>query len=707
MTLARSHGDALAEMLVELRELHGAWAQRLFSEPQVLVDVAASLSGDPHAAALTLMLDTLDELPAAGVASREQLRWAVAESWLEGLGQASVEQLVGDALERMLGSDPSSPDRARLCRELIGAARGAHRPDAAGARAALAGALLSSAAVGVADPSGPAAPDQSRTHVAASSPSAASMSAASMSAAPLSAASLSAAPLSAAPLSAAPPGEAGSEPATRDLATPAASGRAPESSTTSNQPGREPMLPDLATPATSSGAAPESTTASDPPSRGPALADLPTSTPGTAPEANPPRRQSDLEQLTRALTGRATALLDDPLRLAATFDRLTKREPARLRGAVETLARQPAARARWAQTLPESALVRLVDLLAPHRGTRLLESAELLAVAWSRTTAGRSAPLSRSELWTFVLNFVGERPAAQRSLDALLHRFFTARCPHDPSPSDGPRHTREQLWTLARDRALALGRGELRAALHRRRRELLRPQTASPRPRETSTRANEATAGSRETRSRPTQRRPSNSKSSSSSNADAAFALGERDPSERPHPDALYIDNAGLIVFGPYLPFWLRSLGLYPEGGDAERLALDPLRDRSRAVHLLQWLVDGRCDAPEPSLALNKLLLGLPLDAVIEAEHQPSDSEIQLCERLLATVLSHWTALGGTSNAGLRETFLQREARLEPSPQGWRLRVQRKTLDVLVDQIPWTTSLIKQPWMPEPLYVTW
>jgi hypothetical protein len=33
--------------------------------------------------------------------------------------------------------------------------------------------------------------------------------------------------------------------------------------------------------------------------------------------------------------------------------------------------------------------------------------------------------------------------------------------------------------------------------------------------------------------------------------------------------------------------------------------------------------------------------------------------------------------------------------------------VQRKTLDVLVDQIPWSVSVVYHRWMAQPLYVTW
>ena len=65
------------------------------------------------------------------------------------------------------------------------------------------------------------------------------------------------------------------------------------------------------------------------------------------------------------------------------------------------------------------------------------------------------------------------------------------------------------------------------------------------------------------------------------------------------------------------------------------------------------------------------------------------------------------TILGGTSVEGLQQTFLQREGRLERSADGWRLFVPRKTVDVLLDQIPCSISTVFHPWMLEPISVTW
>ncbi|MGS0742589.1 contractile injection system tape measure protein [Glaciimonas sp. GG7] len=51
--------------------------------------------------------------------------------------------------------------------------------------------------------------------------------------------------------------------------------------------------------------------------------------------------------------------------------------------------------------------------------------------------------------------------------------------------------------------------------------------------------------------------------------------------------------------------------------------------------------------------------------------------------------------------------FLQREGRLILREGKWTLTVSRKTLDILLDQLPWGISVVLHPWMPHPLSVEW
>jgi hypothetical protein len=74
---------------------------------------------------------------------------------------------------------------------------------------------------------------------------------------------------------------------------------------------------------------------------------------------------------------------------------------------------------------------------------------------------------------------------------------------------------------------------------------------------------------------------------------------------------------------------------------------------------------------------------------------------------MLSEVIRHWSVLKNTSVAGLRETFLQREGRISPAANGWKLQIERKTVDVLLGKLPWGIGIIKLPWMNELMYVDW
>jgi hypothetical protein len=185
-----------------------------------------------------------------------------------------------------------------------------------------------------------------------------------------------------------------------------------------------------------------------------------------------------------------------------------------------------------------------------------------------------------------------------------------------------------------------------------------------------------------------------------------------RPPAEKAAPPApaigetIYVGNAGLILFNPFLPRFFERLGLFSKGRDGvQRIA--GIEPASRAVHLLQYLMDERCDGPEPDLALNKLLCGVPIAAPVARAIEPNAEELTICDGLIQAMIGNWPAIKGTSPAGLRETFLQREGRLRRGEERWTLDVERKTVDVLVDQIPWSWAIVYHRWMPDPLHVTW
>ena len=91
----------------------------------------------------------------------------------------------------------------------------------------------------------------------------------------------------------------------------------------------------------------------------------------------------------------------------------------------------------------------------------------------------------------------------------------------------------------------------------------------------------------------------------------------------------------------------------------------------------------------------------MPLDIVLPKEALRESND------LLESVIGHWKALKNTSVNGLREAFLKRDGLLTKKDEGWLLQVERKTLDVLIDTIPWGYSTLKFPWNTHVIFVEW
>jgi hypothetical protein len=164
----------------------------------------------------------------------------------------------------------------------------------------------------------------------------------------------------------------------------------------------------------------------------------------------------------------------------------------------------------------------------------------------------------------------------------------------------------------------------------------------------------------------------------------------------------IYVGNAGLVLAGPYVPALFERLGLTVEGAFVDDAAAE------RGVHILQFLVDSSEEpALEHQLPLNKLLCGLDLSEPIGRAFRLTDAERETVEGLLQVMIDRWTIIGRTSRQGLRESFLQRQGVLETQTEIWRLRVEPRAFDMLLDEIPWGFQTLKLPWMKQVLHVDW
>lgn len=175
----------------------------------------------------------------------------------------------------------------------------------------------------------------------------------------------------------------------------------------------------------------------------------------------------------------------------------------------------------------------------------------------------------------------------------------------------------------------------------------------------------------------------------------------EEPPFEIGEGASIFVRHAGVVLLHPFLPAFFRKFDLLEEEDFRNALS------RHRAVHLLHYLSAGTAGLPEYEMVLPKFLCGMPLDIPLEREITITEEEQEESDTLLQAAIEHWGALGSTSADGLREGFLQRDGKLEKRPNGWYLVVEQKTIDILLDQLPWSISMIKLPWMKELLRVEW
>ncbi len=162
-----------------------------------------------------------------------------------------------------------------------------------------------------------------------------------------------------------------------------------------------------------------------------------------------------------------------------------------------------------------------------------------------------------------------------------------------------------------------------------------------------------------------------------------------------------FFKNAGIVLLHPFLSNFFKKLSLL------EANTFKDFHSQSKAVMLLHFLATGSTDIPEYEMTLSKFLCEMPAHMPLDRTLRITKEEKEEAHNLLVSAITHWGVLGGTSPDGLREGFLCREGKLEQEGTGWKLHVEQKTIDILLDRLPWNLSLIKLPWMKEILKVEW
>lgn len=165
--------------------------------------------------------------------------------------------------------------------------------------------------------------------------------------------------------------------------------------------------------------------------------------------------------------------------------------------------------------------------------------------------------------------------------------------------------------------------------------------------------------------------------------------------------DAIYIENAGMVILGPYILMLFERLGLIEDGVFKNDYSIQ------KGIHILQYAVTGKEFEEEQQLTLNKIICGLDIHKPVEKDIPITTEEKELVESLLKAIISNWSILKNTSVEGLRESFLCRNGRIVIEEDSYILTVEEKAFDMLLDQIPWSIAKLKLSWMQKLLEVVW
>ena len=169
--------------------------------------------------------------------------------------------------------------------------------------------------------------------------------------------------------------------------------------------------------------------------------------------------------------------------------------------------------------------------------------------------------------------------------------------------------------------------------------------------------------------------------------------------------DEIFIENTGLVLVCAFLSNMFTRLG-YLEKKEKKNVFTSE-NVQQRAIYLTQFLVTGTENHHESNLVLNKIICGWEIQRPLVPPVQLTDNEKKEAEMMLNAIIKHWTILGNTSIAGLRQGFLNRNGMLAFKDKNVTIKAEQKGIDILVTKIPWSYQTIKFSWNNYIIFVDW
>ncbi|MFV0591127.1 MAG: contractile injection system tape measure protein [Draconibacterium sp.] len=167
------------------------------------------------------------------------------------------------------------------------------------------------------------------------------------------------------------------------------------------------------------------------------------------------------------------------------------------------------------------------------------------------------------------------------------------------------------------------------------------------------------------------------------------------------HAGEIAVRNAGQVLFHPFLKNFFEQFNWLNNKGKIKK------EYRMQALQAVHFCATGTETFWEDEMILEKFLCGIPLQTPVPS-FSLLTSEIKTeAGEMLQQLVGNWKALKNTSVEGMREMFFQRDGKLIQTDKNFKLIVERKAQDILLDKLPWGVSIIKLPWRGQLLFVEW
>lgn len=163
----------------------------------------------------------------------------------------------------------------------------------------------------------------------------------------------------------------------------------------------------------------------------------------------------------------------------------------------------------------------------------------------------------------------------------------------------------------------------------------------------------------------------------------------------------LFVQHAGLILVHPFLRSMFSLCGLLAEKQFASAAS------QEKAIYLLHYIATGRVTAEEHELVIPKILCNYPIEEPVNTDTVLTTNELQEADDMIRAAIAQWSILKSTSPDGLRQGFLQRSGKLQTKNEQLYIEIEKNTIDVLLDHLPWNLSLIRLPWSAQIIRVEW